>query len=378
MPCGCRDALLDAAHELLVDADRARRDGYRKGNARFIETRALGYAAAAGHLTRHKDKPMTDTLTTVTPEIDRDRYGRPMIVPPGGGKKVAYRRATTFVGCLEDTFNLSRWQQRNVAVGLADRPDLLLSVAAHRDDKAKLNQLCEDAAEAAKAHAAATTGTAVHALTEIVDRGLDLPILPESALADVAAYRLATAGIEWLAIERGIVVDDLTVHGTPDRIGRLPDGRVVVLDLKTGSVEYGMGKIAMQLAMYAHGQFYDHVTGTRHEMPMVDLNTAIVIHLPAGSGTCELLEVDIEAGWEGVTVASQVWGWRSRKGLSRPFVAVDTNLPAAPSLDLAAQINVAETPERLADLWATHQDAWLPEHTELARTRKSSLAATAA
>ena len=28
---------------------------------------------------------MTSDLTTVLPEIERDRYGRPLIVPPGGG-----------------------------------------------------------------------------------------------------------------------------------------------------------------------------------------------------------------------------------------------------------------------------------------------------
>lgn len=310
------------------------------------------------------------TMTTVPPEIERDRFGRPMIVPPGGGRKVPYRRCTTFVGVLEDTYNLSRWQQRNVALGLADRPDLLLSVAAHRDDKDRLNKICEDAAEAAKAHAAATTGTAVHALTEIVDRGLDLPVIPDGAAADLEAYRRATAGIEWLAIETGVVVDDLGVHGTPDRIGRLPDGRVVVLDLKTGSVDYGMGKIAMQLAMYAHGVPYDHTTGTRGEMPAgLDLDTAVVIHLPAGSGRCDLLEVDIAAGWEGVGIAAQVWQWRGRKGLSRP-------LTTGP--DLLGLIDLAASAEDLTALWAQHRPVWTDEHTAAAAARKATLAAPAA
>ena len=308
-------------------------------------------------------------LTTVTPDIDRDRYGRPMIVPPGGGKKVAYRRCTTFVGVLEDTYNLSRWQQRNVALGLADRPDLLLSVAAHRDDKDKLNRICEDAAEAAKSSAAATTGTAVHALTEIVDRGLDLPVIPDGAAADLAAYRKATAGIEWLAIETGIVVDDLKVHGTPDRIGRLPDGRVVVLDLKTGSVDFGMGKIAQQLAMYSRGVFYDHVGARRTPMPDgLDQDVAVVIHLPAGSGRCELLEVDIAAGWEGVQIAAQVWAWRSRKGLSRPL---------ATGFDLLGLIDLAATPDDVRALWGAHKDAWTEAHTAAAKARIDSLAVPA-
>ncbi len=319
---------------------------------------------------------MTDTFATIPPEIERDRYGRPLIVPPSGGKKVAYRRCTTFVSCLEDTYNLSRWQQRMVALGLADRPDLLLGVAAHREDKEKLNRLCEDALEAARGHAAATTGTAVHALTEIVDRGAPLPVIPDGAAADLEAYRKATAGIEWLAIEQGIVVDELKVHGTPDRIGRLPDGRVVVLDLKTGSVEFGMHKIAMQMAVYAHGAGYVH--GYADQAPYrltgdswypVDQDTAVVIHLPAGTGRCDLLEVDIAAGWEAVHLAAQVWEWRSRKGLSKPLDL---------AVDLAGLITLAATPDDLRALYAAHEAEWTDELTALAKARIDSLAATAA
>ena len=320
---------------------------------------------------------MTSDLTTVRPEIERDRYGRPLIVPPGGGKKVAYRRCTTFVGVLEDTYNLSRWQQRMVAAGLADRPDLLLGVAAHRDDKNKLNQLCEDALEAAKGRAAATTGTAVHALTEIIDRGLDLPVIPDGAAADLAAYRAATAGIEWLDIEAGIVVDELSVHGTPDRIGRLPDGRIVIADLKTGDIQYGILKVAMQLAVYSRGQRYDHVTGTRTPMPEgLDQDRALVIHLPAGTGRCELVEVDIAAGWEGAQLARQVWAWRARKNLSRPLAlppAVEQGQP-----DLAALIGMCGDVESLAALWAANRDRWTDAHSAAAAARKATLAASAA
>jgi hypothetical protein len=362
MPCDCRQALLDAARDLLAQADRPG----RKQNHAFIRARANAYGAAAGFLA-HKDKLMTLTeIATVTPEIDRDRYGRPMIVPPGGGKKVPYRRCTTFVGALEDTFNLARWQQRMVAVGLADRPDLLLGVAAHREDKAKLNQLCEDALEAARGHAAATTGTAVHALTEIVDRGADLPVIPDGAAADLAAYRARTAGVEWLAIERGIVVDHLKVHGTPDRIGRFPGQPPRVWDIKTGDIEYGIGKIAMQLAMYAHGVFYDHVGASRTPMPAdLDMTTGVIIHLPAGKGTCELVEVDLVAGWEGVQVAREVWDWRARKGLSRPLPPEQVQ----ETPDLFGLIDLAADPDSLRALWAANADRWSDEHTAAAQRR---------
>lgn len=248
-------------------------------------------------------------------EVPRDRYGRPLIKQPDGKAK-AYTRCTTYVGCLEDTFNLAQWQQRMVALGLASRPDLLLAVSAHSDDKRRLNDICTEAREAAAASSAATTGTALHRLAERLDRGEQVPI-PSMAAADLEAYQRATQGIRWLHIEQITVHDGLQVAGTPDRIGVGPDGKARVYDIKTGSVDYGMGKIAMQMAMYAHSSLYNVVSGIRTPLD-VDLTSAVVIHLPAGQGRCELLEVDIDAGWQAVQLATQVREWRNRKDLARP------------------------------------------------------------
>ena len=87
-------------------------------------------------------------------------------------------RATTFVDAIEDKFNLQRWMQLKVATGLSKRPDLLLAVSAHGTDKAKLDDIFADARQAAEASAAATTGTALHALTELVDTHSPLPRFP--------------------------------------------------------------------------------------------------------------------------------------------------------------------------------------------------------
>ena len=40
-------------------------------------------------------------------EIERDRYGRPLVVPPKGGKAIAYTRATTISNSLETSTPLS-------------------------------------------------------------------------------------------------------------------------------------------------------------------------------------------------------------------------------------------------------------------------------
>ena len=68
-------------------------------------------------------------------EVSRDRYGRPLVVPPKGGKAVPYTRTTTVAGSLDDATALIAWKMRMVAAGLTLRPDLALAVSAARDNK---------------------------------------------------------------------------------------------------------------------------------------------------------------------------------------------------------------------------------------------------
>jgi hypothetical protein len=58
-------------------------------------------------------------------EIERDRYGRPLIIPESGGKPVAYTRATTIANSLDDGTALTAWKMRMAAIGLTVRNDLL-------------------------------------------------------------------------------------------------------------------------------------------------------------------------------------------------------------------------------------------------------------
>lgn len=313
----------------------------------------------------------TDAFLGAT-EIPRDLYGRPLILQPGGKSK-AYRRVTTFVGVLEDTYNLSLWSQRMVALGLAARPDLLLAAgAASAEDKHDLNKICDAAREHAGASSSATLGTALHKICERVDRGEKLQI-PAAAKADVAAYQRATKHLRWGAIERLMVHDELQLAGTPDRLAHV-DGRLVVADLKTGSLEYGLPKIAMQLAVYAHSQAYDPDTGERTSLD-IDLERATVIHVPVGKGTCELIDVDIAAGWEGVLLARQVWAWRARKDFVLAAPEAVQEAAPQPESDLAVQVATAPSLEALRALWAAHQDVWDEELTALATSRKANLAA---
>lgn len=316
------------------------------------------------------------TVTPITPELPRDRYGRPLVRPLDGGKPIAYTRCTTYVDCLEDKFNLQKWMQRNVALGLADRPDLLLAVGAHRDDKKALDRICGEAQEAAKAHAAATTGTALHALTERIDRGQDVGVVPDAYLADLSAYTEATRDLKAVHIEQFCVLDTLQVGGTPDRVVSYK-GKRYIADIKTGSIEYGALKIAMQLAVYARSATYDHATGERG-VHGAELDHGIIIHLPAGTGTCELVWVDLLEGWNAVRVAKDVRAKRALKygDLCAPFNAPLEVVPEPepdPEPDLLGLIGICKAPEDVRRLWSLNTGTWTEEHTAAAKARIAEL-----
>lgn len=310
---------------------------------------------------------MNGTLVTPEPHIPRDRWGRPMVVPPNGGKPVAYQRCTSYIDVIDDKFNLQQWMQRMVAIGLASRPELMLSVQAHLDDKNTLNKICSEAREAASSSAAATTGTALHALTELIDRGEALPVLPDSAKADLDAYRLATSDLKHLFIEQFCVLDTMKIGGTPDRIVEY-DGQRYIADLKTGSIEWGTLKIAMQLAIYSRSQTYD-VASHKRSLHEADMSRGIVIHVPAGEGTATLHWVDLEQGWFAVQTAKDVREKRSLKfkDLTEPFgpvKRVSLRLQKRDDNRLADAIRACTDADSVRALWT---EDWTDDLNEVAR-----------
>lgn len=242
------------------------------------------------------------------------RWGGPMILPPGGGKPVYYSRISSFAKTLEDASGLNLWFGRMTALGLAQRRDLVsLTATTQPDDKNALNKIVEAAMAAAKSDAAANRGTALHAATEHVDLGGEVEAIDTDMRADIEAYMEATKKLRVLAIEKFVVLDDFKLGGTFDRLVMLPDGRVVVADVKSGKdADKYAQSTAMQIALYAHGQMYDP-SGVRTPMPGVDLTTGLLIHLPAGTGTCRLYELDLTRAWQMAQLASHVKDWRKAK-----------------------------------------------------------------
>lgn len=324
--------------------------------------------------------------------IPRDRWGRPLITPPGGGKPVAYTRCTTFVGALEDGYNLTKWKQRQTALGIAARKDLHLRISSLGTQpegeteakrwKRQLDDVCEQAMEAAGSSSAATIGTALHSFTESIDHGYDV-VAPAEYRKHLDNYRRATAGFERVMIEQFVIHDGYRIGGTADRVFKdKVSGRLIIGDIKTGNVEFPH-KIAMQLAVYANSVMYDHETGTRTPFEDIDTEMALIVHLDAKTGDCNLHWVDIQAGWEAVDLAAKVRAWRDRKGLTLPVpthyeaVATATDiLNGVPALDAAIQS--ASSIDQLVGLRQTFAAAWTDHHTGLLTQRVAQIALGAA
>ena len=365
---------------------------------------------------------MTDTLTPITtdqtvtrPQIQRDGYQRPLVLKVDGSARTAYTRCTKYVDCIEDKRGLELWAERQVGIGLSLRRDLVLAIAADRDDKSRVQRHTDAAKEAAGSSAKSIIGTAVHRLCERMDSGDDVGVVPAEYLSDLAAYQSATDELQALAVEQFLVHDELRIGGTPDRIVRY-QGRNYIADIKTGDLKYSTLKFAMQLAIYSRSTTYDVSNDQRGGPVDVDHDRAIIIHLPAGEGICTLHWIDIATGWQAVQIAKQVRDWRRKRDLltqirPRPTAIVPgqstTPLPPMPGhtvttaqlidghalpdpspapsaspaepaplpppLDnsdpLTNEIASAPTEQAVRDLWSSNMTRWKEEHTQAAKAR---------
>lgn len=263
---------------------------------------------------------------------------------------------TSFIDVLEDKSNLTSWKMRMVLLGVAEDPRFIEGVLdldyAEKDGKDELNRRAHAATEKAGASRKAEQGTHLHGMSELVDQGLPMPTgLPYEDVADMMAYDLGTTPFfDIRHMERLVVLDDLGVAGTPDRVstlkgdsirelldqGLLTEGlfkieddvlfiqapdeswisehELIITDLKTGTVEYGALKMAMQLAIYSRAKLYVKDSPERADMENINQRWGIIMHLPAGEAELTLYWADLTLGWEAVLVAQQVRDLRRRGG----------------------------------------------------------------
>lgn len=302
----------------------------------------------------------TDIELCAPVETRRDQWGRYKVVPPEGGKAVGYTRATTIAKTLDDTSNLMSWSSRMVAIGLAQRPDLLAQVAVlPADDRKTLNALCEKAKEAGGATVRRDLGTAIH---EMFQRSCEDSTFtpPAPYMADLAAIHRALIDAELTLIgmhERIVVNDTHRIAGTFDLLAETADGRIIVADLKTGSsVKYGGLGFAIQLAIYAtadalytQGYEADGSGDVREAMPDIDRTQGLIIHCQPGSGVCDLHWVDLTTGIEALDLALKVRELRRLNPLIA-FEPTPAEILATVDAHFPGTVDVTPT-EHVDDAW---------------------------
>lgn len=362
---------------------------------------------------------------------DGTRY---LVTGPDGVER-RYTRATTYIDGLEHTGALDAWKLRTLLEGivvdtertLGDRDHAAnligqVTAAVHERDvatrkldkadrkgkldvgerglveakisqafRAVVNDIADEALDLGGAHVKANKGTDLHALTEVADEhGIEhIRMLAEAGtitpadLADIEAYvaAMARAGLKVIETEAVVVHDELGVAGTLDRIVRAPGkllgrarGAKVVADIKTGNMEYSIGKTSMQVTLYATAEGYEHGKPERRALGVLKPTTAkhpgkaplkkdrplkrdgaeamalyearveaydtalasynakrglgLLIHLPQGEARCTIHLIDLNVGAAGLEVVKAVRAWRNdgKRGidLKADLVAAET------------------------------------------------------
>lgn len=308
-------------------------------------------------------------------QLDKDGKPDPRVVRQ-------MTRVTTYIDNLEDKTSLVLWKLRTLVEGLAldtlelgadgagriitefsaimHRRDVALAKAAKADRKGKLavgeraelesaalkefkaaaNKLADDALELGGVHVKADRGTNLHALAELYDAEGLAPInamlkaeeITPTDHASIVAYAEAciNADIKMLESEVVVVNDERKNAGRLDRTAlvKLPGSARairVVADIKSGSLDFGQGKLAQQLESYASAKAYDLETGERRDLKL-SKRYGLVIHLPQGAGTCHIYVVDLALGAKGNKLSAEVRAWRNE---SKKAIDFSVDLGAA-------------------------------------------------
>ena len=277
-------------------------------------------------------------------DVPRDRYGR-YLLPDETGENTGWTRATTFAATLAESYGLRIWEQRQVVWGLSRQPHLLTlaSTIAGPEDKKALGAIVDSAHEAGGTKAKANRGSAIHRAIERVETGaLRFEDVPEELKPDVYGYfaKLAETGLTILPeyIERTVIVPAYKVAGTFDNVVRCPDGKLRILDKKTGNLDYAEIEFAVQMALYANATaIRDYGTNRYIPMPDVAKDYAIIAHIEPGTGRVELHRINIRLGWAWAATCAEVQDIRKTKHVLTPYVPDGPALPTT-----AAQLNPAQ------------------------------------
>ena len=261
--------------------------------------------------------------------IQRDRYGRPMLLPKGSKERVPYTRASTLSGYITDFTGLHIWEKRLLAKGLGEREDLAALVCslppltgdkkADRVTNKQLDEVIDLALEVGGCHVKANYGTAIHAFT---DPENDRPV-PERMVGDVESFK--KLGLDIVSTEVFCANDDLMCAGSFDHLISRRELGIVVGDKKTG--QFKPHEAAIQLAVYANSDGYDPETDTRFDLGVTNREVGLLLHIPAGEKRTDIYKLDLVAGLQAARVAAWVREWRTRKDISAAYETTPVFVP---------------------------------------------------
>ena len=321
-----------------------------------------------------------EELEPTTRNDYRRANGAPMVMVDG--KSERYSRPSSFAKPLDDESALVNWKIDRACIGVAgDRALQARWVALDPDDedsKKGKQTLRENSISAGRGAEAADIGTALHAMSVRWEQEPHFSP-PSPYLESLEAYErcMLALGLKSMFFEFHTVNRQYRCAGTGDRVyeaqsplrspdGTLwPPGTLFVGDLKTGGkLEYSMPAYAVQLDLYAEGEFYDVVHDTFMPTPAINQDWAILVHMPAETpGLCEMLWVDLEVGRWGAYLVDQIKRWRKswRSGeFAMPPVEMDADARVlVDEPPLGALMTAAEVALGLDD----EQESVIPEPT---------------
>jgi len=318
-------------------------------------------------------------------ELQRDGYGRPLLIPAGGRTRVPYSRMSSLADYLMDQRGVHIWEDRYLAQAIARNPDIAALIAAQnyntgfnqpepRDKKAAGREIDAQIARALDRlviHELADYGTAFHKLTEPGDEGVAF----DDPLAMMCeSFEKATRGIDIVDTEMFTANDLLMAAGTFDHLVRVPGFKgLCILDKKTG--ELHPEEFAVQFAGYANADIYDPATDRRMTFEEkygepVNLDWAFVAWTPSrevkgtkakpGAPARTIIQpINIAKGYVAAQVA--VWVRDYQRGGDLMASPLDVNQLAR---DRATQlIDGASTKAELVGIYQDFEDVWTDELT---------------
>lgn len=261
--------------------------------------------------------------------------GSPAVMLPDRSKRVRYSRPSGAGKLLDDTTALDKWKIRTALLGAANDKSIIPQVVAANGDKKVLNAIADTALEKGNVKVGADWGTALHTMTEQLDRGeRSLDEFPEEQRQRMVEYHecLGRYGLKPILeyIEVGIVQDVLRFAGTADRIMEatleietphgppIMPGDLVGCDVKTNSsdLKFALLGYEIQSALYfgRDSQLYDTEAEIRSPMPDgLRRDWGFIIHLPSDGEGCDLVWLDLERGQRGAELSRMVKDWRAEK-----------------------------------------------------------------